>query len=509
MDDILDYLSKCNFDNEEISPVVRDLFERSKDQISYSKLNGLAPAQVVGIIRAFRYCQKTYTKEILHDAINEFINFNQPNYIKECLKILPTTVPFTDDQIKATSEILLKIVRYDSSLFYDCYAALSQICIEQDIVLLNEDDKLTFDDLRTKYELIEQFELRSNAMLNPNKIIICHISDLHFGRLHFYDDEKFCENTVIGTTRDLNNFFSYRVSETVGLPDFYILTGDIASDRVEDFNYFQNFLDNLPVKGGKIKDRLLIVPGNHDTFWTDMSNDRLESFKEVIVNNLGCRTPFGSKTPDCITRISEDGCPISVYIYEEGVLFLLAVSTYYSGSVEANLIKQFQEHGIEPNNLHSDIKNSIRFENGYFSAEYNNLIEPILNDVKQHIKTNNSLPFEKFVKIAAVHHHFDQQYGEDGITENGRDFRELLKTNGFHMLLHGHLHMVKRGLRGNEIVDTVMAPSLSGKGGEDKQGLNVITIDKINNKAEVNTYLVNSGRISDDDPQKLMDIKLD
>lgn len=97
-------------------------------------------------------------------------------------------------------------------------------------------------------------------MRTPNSLTWIHISDLHFG--HGKEAEKRFDQAAVtqAIVRD-----AALVAEELGAPDYIFITGDIAfSAKEKEYEAAGKWLDALlgALKLGR--DRVLLVPGNHD-----------------------------------------------------------------------------------------------------------------------------------------------------------------------------------------------------------------------------------------------------
>jgi len=135
-----------------------------------------------------------------------------------------------------------------------------------------------------------------------DNIYICHISDLHFG---IYENKAYSQ---VDPTFTLPYSFIEFIS---GLPKnkkphFLIISGDLTSiSEEEEYEQFLQFIEDFIGDGCfskcnkySEKDRIIIIPGNHDTVrklksGKEFGNDKLESFKNKIVSE-GFNTPFGT-----------------------------------------------------------------------------------------------------------------------------------------------------------------------------------------------------------------------
>lgn len=87
------------------------------------------------------------------------------------------------------------------------------------------------------------------------------ITWLHLSDLHFRDSDQYDRSIVISALwKDLEHWKDLDI-----FPDFIVVTGDIAySGKTYEYEFALDFLDKLLIKTGLGKDRLFLVPGNHD-----------------------------------------------------------------------------------------------------------------------------------------------------------------------------------------------------------------------------------------------------
>lgn len=105
-----------------------------------------------------------------------------------------------------------------------------------------------------------------------------HLSDLHFRAKSKNEGNKFIESLLKDITKCID---MYSLS-----PDFIAITGDLSfSGETDDYGNAKKFLDDLLDKTGlKNKDRLFIVPGNHDV---QKNGSRLQNYFGFINEYLG------------------------------------------------------------------------------------------------------------------------------------------------------------------------------------------------------------------------------
>jgi predicted MPP superfamily phosphohydrolase len=114
-----------------------------------------------------------------------------------------------------------------------------------------------------------------------------HLSDFHFGgsASNRYDEDVVVESLV----KDIGE----RIEKDGLAPDFIVITGDLAfSGKSSEYELARQFLDELLKITNVSRQRLFIVPGNHDVDWSLISRGALElgktlNDKEVTNQILG------------------------------------------------------------------------------------------------------------------------------------------------------------------------------------------------------------------------------
>ncbi len=90
-----------------------------------------------------------------------------------------------------------------------------------------------------------------------SKITWLHISDIHLNTQQVYDEKIVLDELL----KDINNCIQKNDLQ----PDFIVVTGDISfSSKPEEYKLAKEFFDDLLKTTRVPKDRLYIVPGNHD-----------------------------------------------------------------------------------------------------------------------------------------------------------------------------------------------------------------------------------------------------
>lgn len=108
-------------------------------------------------------------------------------------------------------------------------------------------------------------------MLTNASIVLLHLSDLQFGINHRFkvdiSDPGMAPDTLL--SRLCDDLEELHISEQkVPKPDVVVVTGDLAETGVKkEFDDVLTFLIGLTQRLGLGRDRVVIVPGNHDINW--------------------------------------------------------------------------------------------------------------------------------------------------------------------------------------------------------------------------------------------------
>jgi calcineurin-like phosphoesterase family protein len=115
--------------------------------------------------------------------------------------------------------------------------------------------------------------------------IILHLSDLHFG-----PNNKYQQKTLVPDTPKSNGLdvLIKDIAKTINRQvDFVIISGDLTcSSEPNEFNAASEFLVALSSKLNIQKEKILIVPGNHDIKWTNPTSSTPETQSELNYSNF-------------------------------------------------------------------------------------------------------------------------------------------------------------------------------------------------------------------------------
>ena len=248
---------------------------------------------------------------------------------------------------------------------------------------------------------------------------ILHVSDTQFGPYHdFKGPTTFAESII----EDLNDKVSKDFSSIVQ-PDLVVVTGDLTESAkpdefVEAFNEFGKFAERLNRPNGcKLgKDRVLVIPGNHDINWDESRHA------------MGKQNPYDyTLTPD--------------KLWLKWAEYVNAVNQFYEGfdNYQFNFhipwnFWAFKDLNIEVVGLNSTVYESHRPEDhrGYFGKKQ-------LDWFREKLTTSLEV---KPIRIGLLHHPivFDPTEQTEHICVEDKKNFKLRISDRFDLLLHGHIH---------------------------------------------------------------------
>jgi len=102
----------------------------------------------------------------------------------------------------------------------------------------------------------QALDLKQQGAESMNGLTILHISDIHI-----QEGDSYARDVVLKALVDSVRFFKENENRK---PDIIAVTGDIAYSGTEYGEQMARFFDDLLAAAGLEKERLFIVPGNHD-----------------------------------------------------------------------------------------------------------------------------------------------------------------------------------------------------------------------------------------------------
>jgi len=300
-----------------------------------------------------------------------------------------------------------------------------------------------------------------------NKINICHISDLHFGIFENKSFKTIDEDFHLADS--LIDFISTHFKEDEK-PHFLLISGDLTSiSKKSEYKDFLSFIDNFIEEGCfarcyfkkySEKDRIIIVPGNHDVVREldikgKYGGDKIETFKKNIAEK-GFNTPYGNDKGYCFEindmelkrLVKSSPIPCALYYYPEyNIMFLALVSCYLSQKYNPIVLKiyeKFRDIDMDEKifkELEKDIEKIIYDDFGHYPQLYWKKTRKTLKEFKK-IKGNIKDKYRNLIKFAITHHQVIPMYSKHVCPEGALEMREILGKYGVVSILHGHLHNI-------------------------------------------------------------------
>lgn len=224
--------------------------------------------------------------------------------------------------------------------------------------------------------------------------------------LHLADLQIGGQNTSLGP---LLNDIEAQMKATETRPDFIAVTGDIAfSGQQKQYQVAMQFFDVLLERVGLGKDRLFIVPGNHDVDRHVMSNTKNIGERQYTEQEVPPENTFDDSQTDVLNNYARF---IEEYLGE----FLnftsdLAFHHKYSWNGRSVAIMGLNTALLDDPNLLAN-------------SSFNQQVEIILNKVKS-----------ADIRIALLHHPMERLQRSDVSTSR------LIENSDF--VLHSHLHSI-------------------------------------------------------------------
>ena len=246
------------------------------------------------------------------------------------------------------------------------------------------------------------------------------ISWLHLSDLHFEAKEKstWDANVVL---KELLVDLQGPVRQQYGLSlDLILVTGDIASSGAHDeYLLAQKFFDSLLEVTNLPKERLFIVPGNHDVSRKDICPEA-----KKIISSLGSR-----KSREAVNSILADGPNLSLVLHKFDA-YNNFVNTYLGGNIPFGSENYFFVHSL---NLDSK-KIAILGLNSAWAAFGGRKDRGKLILGERQVSDALERSRDADLCIALLHHPFDWLHEFD------RESCEAQLMDRCDFILRGHLH---------------------------------------------------------------------
>ncbi|MDX1968255.1 MAG: metallophosphoesterase, partial [Planctomycetaceae bacterium] len=261
----------------------------------------------------------------------------------------------------------------------------------------------------------------------PESITILHVSDMQFGKNHRFQADTTLGDNPFDTLlkRMCMDLDQLRDSHRLR-PDLIICTGDLAEWGLpEEFRQAFDFLDRLARHLELSRDRVVVIPGNHD------------------INRDECEAYF----LQCKPRRQSPQAPW----FPKWNFYAEAFTRFYSG-VPGVAFTPDVPYSLFPIRALSVVVAGLNstMREGHEGAvtalnppgHYGWCGEPQLRWFDEQLGQPD---FRGWLKIGAVHHNFERGCLSD--EENLKDADDLKRILGrtLHLLLHGHTHQASTG----------------------------------------------------------------
>jgi 3',5'-cyclic AMP phosphodiesterase CpdA len=236
-----------------------------------------------------------------------------------------------------------------------------------------------------------------------------HISDIHFRTAQTFDT-----NIVLqALLRDVGE----RMQEDNLHPDFIVVTGDVAdTGHADEYKLARQFFDALLARVSLSRERLFIIPGNHD-----VDRRLISQGAHIIGNSLADR----SSTHAILT--TPDNCRI---MFDRFAGYAAFINDYLSGFLRFDDEQYFYVRTLEVAGRRLAV---LGLNSAWVCASNEDQGRRILLGECQ-VRAALEQAHEAEIKMALLHHPFDW------LREFDRQDSEALLLDRCHFVLHGHLH---------------------------------------------------------------------
>jgi predicted phosphodiesterase len=252
--------------------------------------------------------------------------------------------------------------------------------------------------------------VESVSSSQPSCITWLHVSDFHFRAGKTWDSRVVLEDLL----RDLEDPGD-RISPSVERIDLVFVTGDLSySGHFDEYQVAGSFLKQLRRVTRVRKDRMFVVPGNHDV-------------NRKAISPLASRTLLQNR--DSVNRVYHDGEARRLFLKRFDNYRQFVNDNYSHISLDDDSFHYVRRRTISGKVVCVTGLNSAWASSG--DGEYGKLI---LGDVQVREALKAGTRKKADVRISLFHHPLDW------LREFDRDDCEPLCHSGFDFVLHGHLH---------------------------------------------------------------------
>jgi 3',5'-cyclic AMP phosphodiesterase CpdA len=256
---------------------------------------------------------------------------------------------------------------------------------------------------------IDTSSRRSRQTHRPQIVTWLHISDLHFSTEQTYD-----ANVVL---QALLQDISERIQQDGLCPDFIAVTGDIAfSGKSDEYDLAQRFFDDLLVRTKLSKNRLFIVPGNHDVD-RNLITPGAKAIGAALTNRNSVNILLATLADRQLMMARFKG-------YEE------FVNDYFAGPLAFDDKRYFYVHTLT---IAGQTVALLGLNSAWLCASDKDKAQGLVIGERQ-ARTTLEQSEDTDMRIALLHHPFDW------LREFDQNDSAALLLDNCDFILHGHLH---------------------------------------------------------------------
>lgn len=244
------------------------------------------------------------------------------------------------------------------------------------------------------------------------------ITWLHISDLHFHPKKGFNSDIVL---KSLLEDITKRIQEDKLQPDFIILSGDIAfSSSPDEYLLAGQFLDKLLDITRLDKDRIFLVPGNHDV-------DRMKISKtaSLIANGLNNR--------DAVNEVLDEDSGRTT-LFQRFHNYENFIKEYMDGRLIFDCNNYYFVRVISTNGTRIAI---LGLNSAWLSASDKDKDKLLIGERQVRTALNDANDAD--IRLAVMHHPFDW------LKDFDRKDVDPLLCNSCNFILHGHLHQSQWG----------------------------------------------------------------
>ncbi|MDM8550086.1 metallophosphoesterase [Desulfobacterales bacterium HSG2] len=287
-----------------------------------------------------------------------------------------------------------------------------------------------------------------------------HLSDFHL--------KKEADSPVAAFNQDIVTRSMLDMIGSLKKPDFVIITGDLAhGGKPEEYEVAEIFCDRLLETAKLDRQRLFLVPGNHDVSRKDVRPKHVKSFysfdtQEDITETL--------TDPDIFPILMRKFAGFSAFVEKVKGRRLSDKSEYWFAET-LTLTKEGQEHRINLVGLNSCLFAGYDGDDKQKLALGLHQVEPALGKLDR-----NAL------SVGFFHHPFSCFHPKDEVCQN-------LLTRELDLILTGHLHKPSNAFTRNAAGQAVIiGAGASYEARESRNSFNVTEIDPNTGRGKVQFY---------------------